>query len=248
MLTWDRIDEILLVGGSTRMPMVHKMLERISGQEPTMASAPEQIVAHGAAIHAAIIQLDQERAASVVQVDGAGQSDGQEGETVVSGADADEDDGFDESVIAATGKVSLQNVNAHSLGVVVRSSQENRIVNSQLIPRNTPLPTTRTKVFGTEARDQGIVRLRVVEGENREPAACTQIGECVIRNLPPGLPQGAPVEVTFRYDASGRLHVRAVELTHQTTAETRIERESGFEPAEIEQLAESVSELMETDE
>ncbi len=89
------------------------------------------------------------------------------------------------------------------------------------------------------------MRLRIVEGESREPSACTQIGECVIRNLPQRLPQGAPVEVTFRYDTSGRLHVKAVELTRQTTAETQIERESGFEPAQIEQMSQSVSNLME---
>ena len=59
MLTWDRIDEILLVGGSTRMPMVPRMLERISGKQANMATAPDQIVAHGAAIHAAILQMNR---------------------------------------------------------------------------------------------------------------------------------------------------------------------------------------------
>lgn len=245
MLTWDRIDEILLVGGSTRMPMVHKMLERISAKRPIMAAAPDQIVAHGAAIHAAILELNRQQAVTAIPVD-EGHEAGGEGVRVSELADDDErDDGFDQSVLAAAREVKLQNVNAHSLGVVVRASRENRIVNSQIIPRNTPLPTTRTRVFGTEAPDQWIVRLRIVEGESREPSACTQIGECVIRNLPQGLPQGAPVEVTFRYDTSGRLHVKAVELTRQTTAETQIERESGFEPAQIEQMSQSVSNLME---
>ncbi len=154
---------------------------------------------------------------------------------------------FDDPVVRAGRKVSLQNVNAHSLGVVVRASRENRIVNSRIIPRNTPLPTTRTRVFGTEAPNQSMVRLRIVEGESRDPNACTQIGECVIHELPPGLPQGAPVEVTFRYDPSGRVRVKAVELTHQTSAEAEIERESGFEPSQLEQLADSVSKLVEPD-
>lgn len=210
-----------------------------------MAAAPDQIVAHGAAIHAAILQLNREQPPTAVPVDGA-RDEAAEGVRVAADDDDDRpDDGFDESVLAAAKSVKLQNVNAHSLGVVVRASREHRIVNSQIIPRNTPLPTTRTKVFGTEAADQWIVRLRIVEGESRDPAGCTQIGECVIRNLPAGLPQGTPVEVTFRYDTSGRLHVKAVELTHRITAETQIQRESGFEPAQISDMAESVSKLME---
>ena len=243
VLTWDRIDEILLVGGSTRMPMIHRMLERISEMKPNMAADPEQIVAHGAAIHAAILQIKS--TATVVAEDGARtlSSDDWAG-----AADPGDDEAlqiFDDTVVRAGRKVSLQNVNAHSLGVVVRASRENRIVNSRIIPRNTPLPTTRTRVFGTEAPNQSMVRLRIVEGESRDPNACTQIGECVIHDLPPGLPQGAPVEVTFRYDPSGRVRVKAVELTHQTSAEAEIERESGFEPSQLEQLADSVSKLVE---
>jgi len=255
VLTWERVDEILLVGGSSRMPMVSQMLERISGKRPNMSLAPDQIVAHGAAIHAAIQQM--RAPVAVVHADGARTIASPEPwmqlalDSSEPGRVAREDDDigklFDETVIQAGRKVALHNVNAHSLGAVVRASRENRIVNSRVIPRNTPLPTTRTKVFGTEAPNQSTVRVRIVEGESRDPAACTQIGECVVYELPPGLPQGAPVEVTFRYDASGRIRVRAVELTHQTSAEVEIERDSGFKPAEIEQLRDSVSKLMETE-
>ena len=245
VLTWDRIDEILLVGGSTRMPMIHEMLQRISGQKPNMAADPEQIVAHGAAIHAAIVQIND--TAAVVSNQGARTITTDEQAELPDPQDQEAIQIFNESVVRAGRKVHLQNVNAHSLGVVVRASRENRIVNSQIIPRNTPLPTTRTKVFGTEAPNQSTVRLRIVEGESRDPGACTQIGECVIRELPAGLPQGAPVEVTFRYDRSGRIHVKAVELTQQTSAEAEIERDSAFEPAELEQLTRSVSKLMEKD-
>ncbi len=239
MLTWDRIDTILLVGGSTRMPCVSRMLKQLSGKEPAMATAPEQIVSHGAAIHGAILQLN--RQAAIVAVDGAAKR----GPGEEAPAEAPQ---FDAAVAQAAQRVRLQNVNAHGLGVVVRSSRENRIVHSRIIERNTPLPSTRTKIFGTDVPDQQIVRLRIIEGESRDPTACTQIGECVIANLPPGLPQGSPVEVTFRYDSSGRLHVRAVELTNTISAEVEIRRESGFTPVEIGKMADKVTELMDTDE
>ena len=57
LLTWDKIDNILLVGGSSRIPRVTRMLSEVSGKLPDMAIAPEQIVAHGAAIHAAILGM-----------------------------------------------------------------------------------------------------------------------------------------------------------------------------------------------
>lgn len=48
--TWDDIDEILLAGGSTRMPMVQSMLTRISGKAPSPGVNPDECVAVGAAL------------------------------------------------------------------------------------------------------------------------------------------------------------------------------------------------------
>jgi molecular chaperone DnaK len=49
-LTWDRIDQVLLVGGSTRMPMVRELVQRLSGQAPATGVNPDEVVALGAAI------------------------------------------------------------------------------------------------------------------------------------------------------------------------------------------------------
>ena len=51
-LKWDRIDRILLVGGSTRMPMVRRMLTELSGKDPDASVAADEAVAHGAALRA----------------------------------------------------------------------------------------------------------------------------------------------------------------------------------------------------
>lgn len=53
-LTWNNIDHLLLVGGSTRMPMVRKMMESISGKQASREINPDEAVALGAAIQAAI--------------------------------------------------------------------------------------------------------------------------------------------------------------------------------------------------
>jgi molecular chaperone DnaK len=52
-LAWAQIDRILLVGGSTRMPMVRRMIERRFGSMPDTSVNPDEAVALGAALLAA---------------------------------------------------------------------------------------------------------------------------------------------------------------------------------------------------
>jgi molecular chaperone DnaK len=54
-LAWENIDRVLLVGGSTRMPMVRAMLKEISGKDPDASVSADEAVAHGAALHAGIL-------------------------------------------------------------------------------------------------------------------------------------------------------------------------------------------------
>jgi molecular chaperone DnaK len=51
-LQWSDVDRILLVGGSTRMPAVVRMLTELSGKQPDQSVSPDEAVAHGAALHA----------------------------------------------------------------------------------------------------------------------------------------------------------------------------------------------------
>ena len=57
-LSWEDIDRVLLVGGSSRMPMIRSMLQQISGKVPDAGVAADEAVAQGAALHAGLI-LDQ---------------------------------------------------------------------------------------------------------------------------------------------------------------------------------------------
>lgn len=49
-LSWSALDDVLLVGGSTRMPMVRRRLQRLSGQAPAVGVNPDECVALGAAL------------------------------------------------------------------------------------------------------------------------------------------------------------------------------------------------------
>jgi molecular chaperone DnaK len=54
-LQWDSINRVLLVGGSSRMPMVVDMLRAVTGKEPDRSQSPDEAVAHGAALYAAML-------------------------------------------------------------------------------------------------------------------------------------------------------------------------------------------------
>ena len=54
----SEVDKILLVGGSTRMPMVQKKIVDLLGKEPTKGINPDECVAAGAAIQGAILKGD----------------------------------------------------------------------------------------------------------------------------------------------------------------------------------------------
>lgn len=61
-VTWGEVDRMLLVGGSTHMPMTAAMLRDLSGQEPDHSLAVSEVVARGAALHAGIV-VSRDRAA-----------------------------------------------------------------------------------------------------------------------------------------------------------------------------------------
>lgn len=59
-LKWDDIDRVLMVGGSTRMPVVGKLLRELSGKEPDASVAADEAVAHGAALRAGMLILNDD--------------------------------------------------------------------------------------------------------------------------------------------------------------------------------------------
>ncbi|MCS7304032.1 MAG: Hsp70 family protein [Thermoguttaceae bacterium] len=58
-MDWSQINRILLVGGSTRMPMVSRMLKQLSGMEPDHTVNPDEAVARGAAQYASYLLAKQ---------------------------------------------------------------------------------------------------------------------------------------------------------------------------------------------
>jgi molecular chaperone DnaK len=188
-LEWHDIDRVLLVGGSTRMPMVRQMLRELAGKDPDASVAADEAVAHGAALRAGLLLAKTQ---------------------------------------GNRARFNIKNVNAHSLGVVATDRATGRPRNAILIPRNTPLPVSARRVFHTQKPNQKTILVQIIEGESASPDACSPLGKCVVRDLPPNLPAQTPIEVRFRYGEDGRLKVKVhvkgtdAELAHELARENSL--------------------------
>ena len=57
-LTLDKIDHVILVGGSTRIPAVQDLVNKVTGKEPNKSVNPDEVVAIGAAVQAGVLKGD----------------------------------------------------------------------------------------------------------------------------------------------------------------------------------------------
>jgi len=110
---------------------------------------------------------------------------------------------------SALEQLQLINVNSHSLGIVGRDLATKRLVNTVLIPKNSPLPARAQRAFPLAHKNQRRVVIPIVEGEARQPEDCVQLGECLIDDLPEELPTGNHVVVDYELDSSGLITVVA---------------------------------------
>jgi len=194
-LSWTDLDYVLMVGGSTRMPMVAAMLRQLSKKEPDASVSVDEAVAHGAALHAGMLLAK-----------GRGERPA----------------------------VRIKNVNSHSLGVVATDTRTERRRNAILVPRNTTLPVTAKRVFRTQKESQKSILVQIVEGESASPEDCSQIGKCVVRDLPPNLPAQTPIEVSFSYQENGRLTVHVMVAGTNRELKHELARENGLPPEQLE--------------
>jgi molecular chaperone DnaK len=200
------LDELVLVGGSTYMPVVEQMLREVCQREPSRALAPERAVAEGAAIHAAILQARN------------GVNTG----------------GIVDVVQKRLNSVKTTDVNSHSLGIKISDPKDKtRKINHIMIPKNSPIPHNVKQRFGTNTDGQQRIHVEILEGDAIDPAACELIGDFRITNLPQSLPKGSPIEITYSYDGSGRISATAKELTGNNQASAEIVRDSGLNEGQI---------------
>ena len=186
----EDIDEVILVGGQTRMPLVQQKVKEFFGREPHKGINPDEVVAIGAAIQAAIM----------------------------AGEYQDKD-------------IVLLDVTPLSLGVETLGG-----VFDVVIPRNTTIPTRKSKIYTTAEDNQTSVLIKVYQGERPIASENRLLGQFELTGIPPA-PRGVPqIEVTFDIDADGILHVTAIDKATQKEASIKIHARTGLTEEEIEKM------------
>jgi molecular chaperone DnaK len=110
-------------------------------------------------------------------------------------------------------------------------------VATQMIPRNTTIPTKKTETFSTAADSQTEVEVHVLQGERPLAAQNRTLGKFKLAGIPPA-PRGVPqIEVTFDIDANGILNVTAKDNATGKDTRITITSSSGLSKDEVEKMA-----------
>lgn len=115
----------------------------------------------------------------------------------------------------------LVDVTPHTLAVGVVDDSEEGLMASAVIERNSVLPCVNRKTYYTLMANQPAVEIPIVQGEHRLVDDNTELGTVLVEDLPPG-PANSPVDVEFRLDLSGVLHVSAVHVPSGKESRIRI--------------------------
>jgi len=109
-------------------------------------------------------------------------------------------------------------------------------VSTQLIERNTTIPTRKSQIFSTAADGQSQVEIHVVQGERAMADDNKSLGKFVLDGIPPA-PRGVPqIEVTFDIDANGILNVSAKDKATAREQSMQIIPSSGLAEEEVDSM------------
>ena len=217
-----KISEILLVGGSTRMPQVTNALTQKYGMEPKKVLDPDEAVATGAAIHAVNVYINNQQSISEWEKKiAAGEpvvGDGNTEPLIENKENYEEELTVDQAVIGIGGKmkeVVVATTKSYALKVLVNGEAQccNMILKNESMPNGA---VTVTRQFGTAGANQDTAELVVFENDFMEEYFAVDddyiLGTATLA-LPGNLPEGSPIEVTFALNTEGILEISGRDLT-----------------------------------
>jgi L1 cell adhesion molecule like protein len=174
-----KVDEIVLVGGSTRIPKIQSLVsEFFGGRQLNKSINPDEAVAYGAAVQAAVL----------------------------TGQTSDK-----------TADLVLLDVAPLSLGVAMQGD-----VFGVVVPRNTPIPTNKSRTFTTVEDNQTTVTFPVYEGKRVTCKENRLLGEFELSGITPQARGQAELVCTFEVDANGLLKVSAMDRTVRAVGSTSV--------------------------
>ena len=195
---WANIDEVVLVGGSTRMPQVKDMIIREYGKPPiTKDINVDTIVATGAAMQAELCVSNTI--------------------TLTMGKPSNAGTSAPATPMTLTIHNSdIQDITAHSLGMLALASDEKSYINSIIIKKNSKVNETFSREY-TFAGEK--LQVYVLQGESRDPYDTDIIGAYSITGMP--IDNKSKIKVNFLYNSNGVVEVNACLENGRTLSATR---------------------------
>ncbi|HWJ33606.1 MAG TPA: molecular chaperone DnaK, partial [Gaiellaceae bacterium] len=127
--------------------------------------------------------------------------------------------------------VLLLDVTPLSLGIETKGG-----VMTNLIERNTTIPTRKSQIFSTAEDNQPSVLVHVLQGESEMATYNKTLGRFELFGIPPA-PRGMPqIEVSFDIDANGIINVSAKDNASGNEQQIKIEGGSGLQQDEIDRM------------
>lgn len=195
-LDLDEIEEVILVGGMTRMPAIQQAVTDFFDREPNKGVHPDEVVALGAAIQGAALVEDSH-------------------------------------------EMILLDVTPHALGLMTFGSYF-----EELIPQNTTVPTSRTKIFTTSRDDQTAVKILVMQGESKKAAENELLGEFILTGLRRAPKGHVEIEVSFEINTDGIVSVYAKDLETGQAQSIQVTASSGLTQDELQNMIENAKDYM----
>lgn len=199
-LEYSDIDKILLVGGSTRIPMIKEMIEEETEIVPSSEVHPDEAVAIGAAFHA--VDVAQQ------MVNGVFNSGTPESK---SGDRKDIPKVKKEDIPDIDKNYTFKDITSHGIGIVIYDSVLDKMVNSVIMEKNTEIPAEVIKDnYSTSQPYQEGIELQVTQGEHTNLDYVTMIGSADLKVRPRD--HIVPLRVIVSCDRDAIIHVRAIDM------------------------------------
>lgn len=125
----------------------------------------------------------------------------------------------------------LLDVTPHTLGIMVVGGYF-----EELIPQNSTVPTSRSKIFTTVRDNQTAVKILVMQGENKRADENELLGEFILTGLRRATAGAVEVEVTFEINADGIVSVHAKDLETGKAQSITVTATSGLTKDEIDEM------------
>ena len=192
----DEVEEVILVGGMTRMPRVQEAVRDFFEREPCKGVHPDEVVALGAGVQGA-------------------------------------------ALVDETKQMILLDVTPHALGIMTFGSNF-----EELIPQNTTVPTSRSKIFTTSRDNQTAVKILVMQGEHQNATENELLGEFILTGLRRAPKGQVEIEVTFEINSDGIVSVLAKDLETGQLQSIQVTASSGLTKEEVGEMMEAAKEYL----